>query len=60
MDLAEKKLALFDAHLSHKGLQHLVDCAAALFGNPLFMAYGFQSLGTTTRMRRTGCGIGGT
>ena len=38
MDLAEKKLALFDAHLSHKGLQHLVDCAAALFGNPLFMA----------------------
>lgn len=38
MDLSDKKLALFDAHLSHKGLQHLVDCAAGLFGNPLFMA----------------------
>lgn len=38
MDLAQRKLALFDAHLSHKGLQHLVDTAAALFGNPLFMA----------------------
>lgn len=38
MDLVEKKLALFDAHLSHKGLQHLVDTAAGLLGNPLFMA----------------------
>ena len=38
MDLAEKKLALFDAHLSHRGLQHLVDVAAELLGNPLFMA----------------------
>lgn len=38
MELAEKKLALFDAHLSHKGLQHLVDVAAQLLGNPLFMA----------------------
>ena len=38
MNLAEKKLALFDAHLSHRGLQHLVDVAAELLGNPLFMA----------------------
>lgn len=38
MDVQEKKLALFDAHLSHKGLQHLVDAAASLLGNPLFMA----------------------
>ena len=38
MDIAEKKLKLFDAHLSHKGLQHLVDVAASLFGNPIFMA----------------------
>ena len=38
MDLTQKKLALFDAHLSHRGLQHLVDCASELFGNPLFMA----------------------
>jgi len=38
MDLNEKKLALFDAHLSHKGLQHLVDTAAGLLGNPIFMA----------------------
>ena len=38
MDFAAKKLALFDAHLSHKGLQHLVDTAAQLLGNPLYMA----------------------
>lgn len=38
MDITAKKLALFDAHLSHKGLQHLVDVAAELLGNPLFMA----------------------
>lgn len=38
MDLTQRKLALFDAHLSHKGLQHLVDTAAELLGNPLFMA----------------------
>jgi len=38
MDLDGKKLALFDAHLSHKGLQHLVDAAATLLGNPIFMA----------------------
>lgn len=38
MDLQEKKLALFDAHLSHRGLQHLVDTAAKLLGNPIFMA----------------------
>ena len=38
MDLAQKKLALFDAHLSHKGLQHLVDTASDLLGNPIFMA----------------------
>ena len=38
MDLDGKKLALFDAHLSHKGLQYLVDAAAALLGNPIFMA----------------------
>ena len=38
MDLTQKRLALFDAHLSHKGLQHLVDAAAELLGNPLFMA----------------------
>ena len=37
MDISEKKLKLFDAHLSHKGLQHLVDVAASLFGNPIFM-----------------------
>ena len=38
MDISEKKLELFDAHLSHKGLQHLVDVAASLLGNPIFMA----------------------
>lgn len=38
MDITAKKLALFDAHLSHKGLQHLVDTAAQLLGNPLYMA----------------------
>lgn len=38
MEMTEKKLALFDAHLSHRGLQHLVDVAAELLGNPLFMA----------------------
>lgn len=38
MSFEESKLALFDAHLSHRGLQHLVDTAAELLGNPLFMA----------------------
>ncbi len=38
MGISEKKLELFDAHLSHKGLQHLVDVAASLLGNPIFMA----------------------
>ena len=38
MNLQEKKLALFDAHLSHRGLQHLVDSAAGLLCNPIFMA----------------------
>ena len=38
MDISEKKLELFDAHLSHKGLQHLFDVAASLLGNPIFMA----------------------
>ena len=38
MDISEKKLELFDAHLSHKGLQHLVDVAASLLGNPICMA----------------------
>ena len=38
MDLRERKLALFDALLSHRGLQYLVDIAAELLGNPLFMA----------------------
>ena len=43
MDFNEKKLALFDAHLSHKGIQHIADTAAELLGNPLFM--GDMSLG---------------
>ena len=38
MGISEKKLELFDAHLSHKGLQHLVDVAASILGNPIFMA----------------------
>ena len=38
MDVSESKTVLFDALLSHKGLQHLVDVSAGLLGNPLFMA----------------------
>ena len=54
MDLTQKKLALFDAHLSHRGLQHLVDCAAKLFGNPLFMAD--MSMGIVCKSSNMGTG----
>ena len=36
MDLAQKKLALFDALLSRRGLQGILNAAAEILGNPLF------------------------
>ena len=38
MGIAEKRLAMFDALLSGKGLQGLVDAAAEVFGNPVAVA----------------------
>ena len=38
MRIAEKRLAMFDALLSGKGLQGLVDAAAEVFGNPVAVA----------------------
>lgn len=55
MDVVEKKLALFDAHLSHKGLQHLVDVASVLLGNPLFMAD--MSMGIVFKSSNMGEGL---
>ena len=38
MGIAEKRLAMFDALLSGRGLQGLVDAAAEVFGNPVAVA----------------------
>ena len=38
MGIAEKRLAMFDALLSGKGIQGLVDAAAEVFGNPVAVA----------------------
>ncbi len=35
MGIAERRLAMFDALLSGRGLQGLVDAAAEVFGNPV-------------------------